>query len=136
MKLKRIAISEKNHDSTNIKNSKEKRFLIMQDEDGEKYQLIIEHFRDSGDFKKSVLFLESDLSLVFYEFFRCCMQFKLGFKLYHKRGSFPNEERFYISEDLMNKEIARYHYRLLKSTVLNNEDPKKGRNDKWFYYAN
>ena len=141
-----IASSQKYIDSTNTKNHRIKKFVIQKEIGTNHYNLIVQHFDDQETLKAEIIQRECEqLCDVFYSFFRYCNIYNLGFKIKRRlpdqfpdlENEFKKTDKFMIPDNIMNEQIARFYYKILKSKVLKNEDSQiSNENFKWFYYAN
>lgn len=143
----RIASSEKHIDPTNKKDHRIKRFVIQKrHKEPNHYNLIIQYFDDQETLKDEIIHRDNQqLCDVFYSFFRYCNIYNLGFKIKRRlnnevpdlENEFKKTDKFMIPDNIMNEQIARFYYKILKSKVLKNEDSQiSNENFKWFYYAN
>ena len=144
----KIASSEKHIDPTNKKGQRIKRFVIQKRYVGTNhYNLIIQYFDDQEALKDEIIHRNNEqLCDVFYSFFRYCNIYNLGFKIKRRlpnqfpdlENEFKKTEKLMIPENIINEQIARFYYKILKSKVLKNEDKSDAskENFKWFYYAN
>lgn len=144
----RIASSQKHIDPTNKKDQKIKRFVIQKKHLGTNhYNLIVQYFDDQETLKDELIHRSNEqLCDVFYSFFRYCNNYNLGFKIKKRlnnelpdlENEFKKTDKFMIPDNIMNEQIARFYYKILKSKILRNEDNSKISNEnfKWFYYAN